>query len=61
MKHDELEIKKLIEVERIRQELERAKLDLEKSRLAVIKDGTLAGEAPGGQAPSYSVPGFDVK
>lgn len=54
-----LEIKKQIEFERMHQEMDRAKMDLERSRLAMIKDGTLGGEARGGPNPG-TVPRFDI-
>lgn len=42
------------------QELERAKIDLENSRLAMIKDGTLGCEARGAATLGSSVPRFDI-
>lgn len=58
IKH-ELEIKKQIEVERMCHDLEREKLDLEKSWLAMIRDGTLASGVRGRKGSS--VPRFDEK
>lgn len=40
------------------QEMERAKMDLKRSRLAMLKDGTLDGEVPGGLAGT--VRRFDI-
>lgn len=53
MKH-ELEIKKEIEVERIRQESEKA------IHLAKVREGVLSGEDKGGRVSRSSVYHFDV-
>ncbi|KAF3842949.1 hypothetical protein F7725_001798, partial [Dissostichus mawsoni] len=49
LKKFELEIEKEIAVERIRQESEKAKLEMEGHRLSILRDGALFGEGQGEQ------------
>lgn len=59
LEHDKIKHKQ-IEVERMHQELDRANMDLERSRSAMRKEGTLTGEARRGLTPGSFVPRFDV-
>ena len=56
----ELEMKKQLELARIHQESERAKLDLERQRLTLVRDGRLSGEDQDRQGASSSAHCFDV-
>ena len=58
----ELEIEKEITVERIRQESEKAKLEMEGYRLSRLRDGALSGEGQGEQVPRglYYEAGFSL-
>lgn len=52
--------KKQLELERIHQQAEKSKLDLEDYRLSLIKDGLLSCEDQGGQMPRPFEYCFDV-
>ncbi len=54
-----LEVKKQLELERIRQQSEKAKLDLEGCRLSMIKEGVLSADG-GGQAGSSGKRPLDI-
>ncbi|CAJ1087102.1 uncharacterized protein LOC117532417 [Xyrichtys novacula] len=56
----ELEMKKQLELARIHQESERAKVDLERQRLTLVRDGRLSGEDQDRQGASSSAHRFDV-